>query len=105
MRRAEIMCVDTDIHGKGSRCVREAPMGMSVQVPRSMMGAILDAHGIVTNHDGLAMYGDSRKVVEPRELLGQLANLFVGGSGEAGSVPMGPRMPIPSARPRCDLRR
>ena len=42
-----------------------------------MMGAIPDAHGIVTNHDGLAMYGDFRKVAEPRELLGQLANLFV----------------------------
>jgi hypothetical protein len=50
---------------------------MSVQVPRSMMGAIPDLHGVVTNHDGLAMYGDFRKVVEPRELLGQLANLFV----------------------------
>ena len=42
-----------------------------------MMGAIPDAHGIVTNYDGLAMYGDFRKVAEPRELLGQLANLFV----------------------------
>jgi hypothetical protein len=52
-------------------------MRMSVQVPRSMMGAIPDAHGIVTDHDGLAMYGDFRKVAEPRELLGQLANLFV----------------------------
>jgi hypothetical protein len=50
---------------------------MSVQVPRSMMGAIPDPHGIVTNHDGLAMYGDFRKVAEPRELLGQLANLLV----------------------------
>ena len=50
---------------------------MSVQVPRSMMGAIPDPHGVVTNHDGLAMYGDFRKVAEPRELLGQLANLFV----------------------------
>lgn len=35
---------------------------MSVQVPRSMMGAIPDAHGIVTDHDGLAI---------------KLANLFV----------------------------
>ena len=52
-------------------------MRMSVQVPRSMMGAIPDAHRIVTDHDGLAMYGDFRKVAEPRELLGQLANLFV----------------------------
>jgi hypothetical protein len=52
-------------------------MRMSVQVPRSMMGAIPDPHGIVTNHDGLAMYGDFRKVAEPRELLGQLANLLV----------------------------
>ena len=52
-------------------------MRMSVQVPRSMMGAISDAHRIVTDHDGLAMYGDFRKVAEPRELLGQLANLFV----------------------------
>ena len=52
-------------------------MRMSVQVPRSMMGAIPDAQGIVTDHDGLAMYRDFRKVAEPRELLGQLANLFV----------------------------
>jgi hypothetical protein len=52
-------------------------MRMSVQVPRSMMGAIPDPHGIVTDHDGLAMYGDFRKVAEPRERLGQLANLFV----------------------------
>lgn len=52
-------------------------MRMSVQVPSSMMGAIPDAHGIVTDHDGLAMYGDFRKVAEPRELLGQLANFFV----------------------------
>ena len=50
---------------------------MSVQVPRSMMGAIPDPHGVVTDHDGLAMYGDFRKVAEPREPLGQLANLFV----------------------------
>ena len=41
------------------------------------MGAIPDPHGIVTDHDGLAMYGDFRKVAEPRELLGQLANLFI----------------------------
>ena len=46
-------------------------------VPRSIMGAIPDPHGVVTNHDGLAMYRDFRKVAEPRELLGQLANLFV----------------------------
>ena len=52
-------------------------MRMSVQMPRAMMGAIPDAHGIVTDHDGLAMYGDFRKVAKPRELLGQLANLFV----------------------------
>ena len=52
-------------------------MRMSVQVPRSMMGAIPDPHGVVTNHDGLAMYRDFRKVAEPRELLGQLANLFI----------------------------
>jgi len=69
--------VNADIHGKGSRHVREVPVRMSVQVPRSMMGAIPDPHGIVTNHDGLAMYGDFRKVAEPRELLGQLANLLV----------------------------
>src|SRR5580704_16693838 len=75
--RAEIVSVNADIHGKGSRCVREAPMRMSVQVPRSMMGAIPDPHGVVTDHDGLAMYGDFRKVAEPRELLGQLANLLV----------------------------
>ena len=52
-------------------------MRMSVQVPRSMMAAIPDPHGVVTDHDGLAIYGDLRKVAEPRELLGQLANLFV----------------------------
>jgi hypothetical protein len=75
--RAEIVSVNADIHGKGSRRVREVPMRMSVQVPRSMMRVIPDPHGVVTNHDGLAMYGDFRKVAEPRELLGQLANLFV----------------------------
>jgi hypothetical protein len=75
--RAEIVSVNADIHGKGSRHVREVPVRMSVQVPRSMMGAIPDPHGMVTNHDGLAMYGDFRKVAEPRELLGQLANLLV----------------------------
>jgi hypothetical protein len=48
------MCIDADIHGKGSRCVREVPMRMSVPVPRSMMGAIPDAHGIVTDHDGVS---------------------------------------------------
>jgi hypothetical protein len=53
MPRAEIMGIDADIHGKGSRCVREVPMRMSLQVPCSMMGAIPDAHGIVTDHDGL----------------------------------------------------
>src|ERR1700690_4295581 len=77
MPRLEIVSINADIHGKGSRCVREVPMRMSVQVPRSMMGAIPDPHGVVTDHDGLAMYGDFRKVAEPRELLGQLANLFV----------------------------
>jgi len=53
-------------------------MRMSVHVPRSMMGAIPDAHRIVTDYDGLAMYGDFREVAEPRELLGQLANLSSG---------------------------
>jgi len=52
-------------------------MRVSVQVPCSMMGTIPDPHGVVTNHDGLAMYRDFRKVAEPRELLGQLANLFI----------------------------
>jgi hypothetical protein len=52
-------------------------MRVSVQVPCSMMGAIPDPHGVVTNHDGLAMYRDFRKVAQPRELLGQLANLFI----------------------------
>jgi hypothetical protein len=42
-----------------------------------MMGAIPDPHCVVTDHDGLAMYGDFRKVAEPRELLGQLADLFI----------------------------
>jgi len=69
--------VNSDIHGKGSRCFRELAVGMSVEMPRSMMGAIPDPHGVVTDHDELAMYGDFRKVAEPRELLGQLANLFV----------------------------
>ena len=58
------MCIDADIHGKGS-WVRE-----------SMMAAIPDPHGVVTDHDGLAMYGDFGKLAEPRELLGQLANLL-----------------------------
>ena len=40
-------------------------------------GSDSDAHGVVTDHDGLAMWGDFRKVAEPRELLGQLADLFV----------------------------
>jgi len=52
-------------------------MRVSVQVPCSMMGTIPDPHGVVTDHDGLAMYGEFRKVAEPRELVGQLANLFV----------------------------
>lgn len=52
-------------------------MRMSVQVPRSMMRAIPDPHGVMTDYDGPAMYGDFRKVAEPRELLGEIANLFV----------------------------
>ena len=52
-------------------------MRMSVQVPRSMMGAIPNPHGVVTDHDGLAMYGDFCKVVEPRKLFSQLASFFV----------------------------
>jgi len=43
----------------------------------SINADIHDPHGVVTNHDGLAMYRDFRKVAEPRELLGQLASLFV----------------------------
>lgn len=70
------MSVNADIHGKGSRRVSEVSMRMSVQVPRSMMGAIPDPHGVVTDHDGLAMYRDFREVAEPRELIGQLANLL-----------------------------
>jgi hypothetical protein len=77
MPGAEIVSVNADIHGKGSRCGREVPMRMSVQVPRSMMRAIPDPHCIVTDHDGLAIYGDFRKVAEPRELLGYLSNLLV----------------------------
>jgi hypothetical protein len=61
-------------------------MRMSVQVPRSMMGAIPDAQGIVTDHDGLATYGDFRQVAEPRELHGQLANLLT--SLGVGDVPL-----------------
>ena len=52
-------------------------MRLSVQVPRSMMEAIPDPQGVVTDYDELAMYRDFRKVAEPRELLGQLTNLFV----------------------------
>jgi hypothetical protein len=84
MPRLEIVSVNADIHREGSGCVREVPVRMSVQVPRSMMGAIPDPHGVVTDHDGLAMYGDFRKVAEPRELLGQLANLFVMIARECG---------------------
>lgn len=65
MPGAEIVSVNAD-----SSCGREVPMRMSVQVARSMMRAIPDPHCIVTDHDGLAMYGDFLKVAEPRELLG-----------------------------------
>ena len=41
------------------------------------MRAIPDPHGVVKHHDGPAMYRDFRKVAEPRELFGKLANLFV----------------------------
>jgi hypothetical protein len=43
-------------------------MGMSIEMPRAMMGAVPDAHGIVAEHDGLAIDRDFRKVVEPRKL-------------------------------------
>ena len=52
-------------------------MRMSVEVPRSVMRAIPYPHGVVTDHDGLAMYRDFRKVAEPGELLGEPSNLFV----------------------------
>ena len=41
------------------------------------MRPIPDAHGIVAEHDRLAMYGDFCKVVEPRKLFSQLAGFFV----------------------------
>jgi hypothetical protein len=50
---------------------------MAVQMPGAVMGTIPDAHGIVAEHDGLAMYGDFYKVVEPRKLLSQLVSFFV----------------------------
>jgi len=52
-------------------------MRMSAQLPGSVMGANPDLHGVLRDHDGLAMYRDFREVAEPRELIGQLANLFV----------------------------
>src|SRR6267378_7556693 len=50
---------------------------MPVKMPRSVMLPIPDPHGIVTEHDRLAMYGDFCKVVEPRKLFSQLAGFFV----------------------------
>jgi hypothetical protein len=46
-------------------------------MPSSVMGTVPDAHGIVAEHDRLAMYGDFCKVVSPRKLLSQVASFFV----------------------------
>ena len=51
------------------------------------MGPIPDAHGIVAEHDRLAMYGDFCKVVEPRKLFSQLASFFVVIAGERKDLP------------------
>ena len=51
------------------------------------MRSIPDAHGIVAEHDRLAMYGDFCKVVEPRRLFSQLASLFVVIVGERKDLP------------------
>jgi hypothetical protein len=51
------------------------------------MGPIPDAHGIVAEHDRLAMYGDFCKVVEPRKLISQLASFFVVIAGERKDLP------------------
>src|ERR1700689_1921128 len=55
---------------------------MPVKMPRSVMRPIPDAHGIVAEHDRVAMYGDFCKVVEPRKLFSQLAGFFGGIAGE-----------------------
>lgn len=51
------------------------------------MQPIPDAHGIVAEHDRLAMYGDFCKVVEPRELFSQLASFFVVIAGKRKDLP------------------
>ena len=35
-------------------------VGMSVEMPRAVMGTVPDAHGIVTQHDGLPFDRDFR---------------------------------------------
>ena len=52
-------------------------MRMPVQMPGTVMGAVPYAHGIVAEHDRLAIYGDFCKIVEPREVFSQLARFFV----------------------------
>ncbi len=60
---------------------------MSVKMPCSVMRPIPNAHSIVAEHDWLAMYGDFRKVVQPRKLLSQLASFFVVIAGERIDLP------------------
>ena len=69
--------IHPDIHGKRSRCFRELPVGMPIEMPSAMMETVPHAHGIVAEHNGLTVDRDFRQVVEPREFLSEFANFFV----------------------------
>ena len=71
------MGVHSDIHRKRRGYFWEIRMRVAVKMPGAVMGTVPDAHGIVAEHDGLAMYGDFCEVVEPRKILAQLASFFV----------------------------
>ena len=71
------MCVHANIHRKRSIEVGESAVGVPVQVPGTVRGMIPYAHGVVAQHDSLAIDGDLDQIAEPGELLGQLARVLV----------------------------
>lgn len=77
MPGAEVVRVDSDIHGARGRKFGKAPVRVAVQVPGSARRVIPDTQGVMTEHNAVAIHGDFRELVEPKEFRGELANLFI----------------------------
>jgi hypothetical protein len=64
---SEVVGVDSHIHRERVRRLWKTSVRMTVEVPRSAIGTVPDAQGIVTEHDRLDVDRNFSQIVEPGE--------------------------------------